>query len=263
MALLCYLADRPGQVVSREALLSAVWPGVVVGDDSLTQAVIKLRKALGDTAESPAYIQTIPKGGYRLVAPVVRAPGTAIASAEAAPGAPDRKPRKSINAWVVVASLAAAIVGGAGLWWILRRARRPGHSSRHGRCRSHARGATGDPDQAIRGAGRRPAGPAACPGHDSGPGDGPVEGVRPLGHRRGAAGRPGGRGLARAGLAGPVSRVRFRAAHRGPAAAARPSHRCADRQAALVRAVRARGERACSRCRTSSSRSSCRLFRRR
>ena len=116
MALLCYLADRPGHVVSREALLSAVWPGVVVGDDSLTQAVIKLRKALGDTAESPAYIQTIPKGGYRLVAPVVRTPGTAIASAEAAPGAPDTKPRKSINAWVVVASLAAAIVGGAGLW---------------------------------------------------------------------------------------------------------------------------------------------------
>src|SRR5262245_44698695 len=68
MALLCYLADRPGQVVSREALLSAVWPGVVVGDDSLTQAVIKLRKALGDAADAPAYIQTISKGGYRLVA---------------------------------------------------------------------------------------------------------------------------------------------------------------------------------------------------
>src|SRR5262245_42253424 len=64
MALLCYLADRPGQVVSREALLSAVWPGVVVGDDSLTQAIIKLRKALGDTADAPHYIQTIPKGGY-------------------------------------------------------------------------------------------------------------------------------------------------------------------------------------------------------
>jgi DNA-binding winged helix-turn-helix (wHTH) protein len=72
MAVLVYLADRPGQVVSREALLSAVWPGVVVSDDSVTQVVIKLRKALGDAAEKPAYIQTIPKGGYRLVAPVVR-----------------------------------------------------------------------------------------------------------------------------------------------------------------------------------------------
>src|SRR5438045_2676887 len=72
MALLCYLAERPGQVVSREALLAAIWPGVVVGDDSLTQAVIKLRKALGDVADAPVYIQTIPKRGYRLVAKVVR-----------------------------------------------------------------------------------------------------------------------------------------------------------------------------------------------
>lgn len=69
-ALLRYLAERPGQVVSRELLLSAVWPGVVVGDDSLTQAMIKLRKALGDGADTQSYIETIPKGGYRLVAPV-------------------------------------------------------------------------------------------------------------------------------------------------------------------------------------------------
>ncbi|MGZ8197989.1 MAG: winged helix-turn-helix domain-containing protein, partial [Burkholderiales bacterium] len=66
MAVLRYLAERPGKVVSREALLAAVWSGVVVGDDSVTQAIIKLRKALGDTAESAAYIQTIAKGGYRL-----------------------------------------------------------------------------------------------------------------------------------------------------------------------------------------------------
>ena len=80
MSVLVYLADRPGQVVSREALLSAVWPGVVVGDDSLTQVVIKLRKALGEVPEKPAYIQTISKGGYRLVAPVVRSEEIASAS---------------------------------------------------------------------------------------------------------------------------------------------------------------------------------------
>lgn len=72
MAVLAYLAGRPGDVVSRETLLAAAWPGVVVTDDALTQVVIKLRKALGDSAESPAYIQTISKRGYRLVAPVVR-----------------------------------------------------------------------------------------------------------------------------------------------------------------------------------------------
>src|SRR5215216_3971942 len=64
MAVLCYLAERPGHVVSREALLGAVWPGVVVSDDALTQVVIKLRKALGDAAGQPAYIQTISKRGY-------------------------------------------------------------------------------------------------------------------------------------------------------------------------------------------------------
>lgn len=70
MAALVYLAGRPGRVVTREALLAAVWPGLVVGDDSLTQVIIKLRKALGDDTREPAYIQTIAKGGYRLIAPV-------------------------------------------------------------------------------------------------------------------------------------------------------------------------------------------------
>jgi DNA-binding winged helix-turn-helix (wHTH) protein/TolB-like protein/Tfp pilus assembly protein PilF len=66
--LLLALARRAGQVVSREELLSQVWPGVVVGDDVLTQGVIKLRKALGE----PEHIQTIPKRGYRLIAEVSR-----------------------------------------------------------------------------------------------------------------------------------------------------------------------------------------------
>ena len=69
MAVLLHLANRPGQVVGRETLLSQVWPGVVVGDDSLTQVVIKLRKALGDDPDRPTYIQTVKKKGYRLVAP--------------------------------------------------------------------------------------------------------------------------------------------------------------------------------------------------
>lgn len=72
MELLVFLANRAGQVVSRDALLSALWPGVVVGDDALSQAVIKLRKALRDPAKSPQYIETIPKRGYRLIAAAER-----------------------------------------------------------------------------------------------------------------------------------------------------------------------------------------------
>jgi DNA-binding winged helix-turn-helix (wHTH) protein/TolB-like protein/Tfp pilus assembly protein PilF len=68
--LLVTLAQHANQVMSREELLSQVWRGVIVGDDVLTQAIIKLRKALGDTSREPAYIQTIPKRGYRLIAAV-------------------------------------------------------------------------------------------------------------------------------------------------------------------------------------------------
>jgi len=109
MAVLVYLADRPGEVVSREALLSAVWPGVVVGDDSVTQVVIKLRKALGDTAENPAYIQTIAKGGYRLVAPVARTGGAVSAT----------RPTGSVRARWTAAGLAALLLAGGAAWWTL------------------------------------------------------------------------------------------------------------------------------------------------
>jgi DNA-binding winged helix-turn-helix (wHTH) protein/TolB-like protein/Tfp pilus assembly protein PilF len=103
MLVLVYLADRPGEVVSREALLSAAWSGMVVGDDSLSQVVTKLRKALGDVLENPAYIQTISKGGYRLIAPVVRSAG--VPSARRVP-------------WMAGAGIAAMLLAAAGVWWI-------------------------------------------------------------------------------------------------------------------------------------------------
>ena len=70
MDVLMRLADRVGHVVTREELFAAVWPGVVVGDEALTQSIIKLRKALGDNSRSPSYIETISKRGYRLIATV-------------------------------------------------------------------------------------------------------------------------------------------------------------------------------------------------
>ena len=84
MELLVALASRPGEVVSREELLSTVWPGVVVGDEALSQAVTKLRKALGDDVRAPTYIETISKRGYRLIAPVKppeAVPGAGMAAA--------------------------------------------------------------------------------------------------------------------------------------------------------------------------------------
>jgi DNA-binding winged helix-turn-helix (wHTH) protein/TolB-like protein/Tfp pilus assembly protein PilF len=114
MAVLVHLAEHAGQVVSREALLSSVWSGVVVSDDSLTQVVIKLRKALGD---KQAYIQTISKGGYRLVAPVLRSQAVT-----AAPVLPDSKPvhaeTNSRPRWLPGAGIAATLLLAAGVWWI-------------------------------------------------------------------------------------------------------------------------------------------------
>ncbi len=70
MELLVFLAGRPQQVVSKDELIAAVWPDVAVSDDALKNAVWELRRALGDSARQPRYIETIPKRGYRLIAPV-------------------------------------------------------------------------------------------------------------------------------------------------------------------------------------------------
>ncbi|MBV8762949.1 MAG: winged helix-turn-helix domain-containing protein [Deltaproteobacteria bacterium] len=63
--LLRVLAERGGRVVSREELIAAVWPDVVVEDNNLAKLVFTLRKHLGEEA-----IETVPRRGYRLVAPV-------------------------------------------------------------------------------------------------------------------------------------------------------------------------------------------------
>ncbi len=68
IAVLTYLAARPGQVVTREEVESTVWEGRTVGYDSLTGTMFKLRKALGDDTKSPRLIETISKRGYRLLA---------------------------------------------------------------------------------------------------------------------------------------------------------------------------------------------------
>lgn len=85
MDLLMLLAARAGNVVTRNELLATIWPGVVVGDEALTQEINKLRKALGDNSRSPSYIETVTKRGYRLIAPVRRseplASPVAVASA--------------------------------------------------------------------------------------------------------------------------------------------------------------------------------------
>jgi transcriptional activator of cad operon len=70
MRLLLCLAEHPGEVVSIEDLLNQVWSGVNVTSDSVYQAVTSLRRVLGDDPKQPAYIATVPRLGYRMVATV-------------------------------------------------------------------------------------------------------------------------------------------------------------------------------------------------
>jgi TolB-like protein/DNA-binding winged helix-turn-helix (wHTH) protein len=70
MAVLVLLAGRAGHVVSKEETLAAVWSDAVVEEVALARCVSELRRVLGDEAHQPRYIETLPKRGYRVIAPV-------------------------------------------------------------------------------------------------------------------------------------------------------------------------------------------------
>ena len=68
---LAILLERPGQVVTREELQKRLWPDTFVDvDHNLNTAINKIREVLGDSAENPRFVETLPRRGYRFVAPV-------------------------------------------------------------------------------------------------------------------------------------------------------------------------------------------------
>ncbi len=79
---LTVLLQRPGEVVTREELRLAIWPAdtFVDFDNSLNTAVNRLRQALGDSSDNPRFIETLPRRGYRFIAPVASDAWSAIAS---------------------------------------------------------------------------------------------------------------------------------------------------------------------------------------
>ncbi|MEA2884401.1 MAG: hypothetical protein QOH32_3657 [Bradyrhizobium sp.] len=74
LALLSFMAGRPGEVIPKDELFGAVWPEVAVGDAALVTCIQELRKALGDDARRPRYIETVHRRGYRFVGKIVAAP---------------------------------------------------------------------------------------------------------------------------------------------------------------------------------------------
>ena len=85
LEILLELLDRPGELVSREELRQRLWPAdtFVDYDHSLNTAVNKVREALGDSAENPRFIQTIPRRGYRFIGAIEAGEGAAVPAPQA------------------------------------------------------------------------------------------------------------------------------------------------------------------------------------
>jgi len=104
MDVLVHLAKHGSDVVSKEELVEAVWAKEFLADSALSRAVFELREVLGDEAQQPRYIETIPKRGYRLVAPVVR-------ESQASPPAPyTEPPRARWRVWRIWLAVLAGLV---------------------------------------------------------------------------------------------------------------------------------------------------------
>src|SRR5215510_7777046 len=73
-AVLCYLAEHPGRLVTKEEVLGAVWGQTVVSESVLKSCIRELRKALADAAQTPHYIETVHRRGYRFIAPLTTSP---------------------------------------------------------------------------------------------------------------------------------------------------------------------------------------------
>jgi DNA-binding winged helix-turn-helix (wHTH) protein/TolB-like protein len=117
---LLYLAQHPGEVLDKDTLLSAIWPGVVVEENSLAQNISALRHALGETHGENRYIATVPRRGYRFVAEVTARGDSQVQNGPpvAAPaGSPS--PRGILPRWWLVA-IAVAIAMSFGAAWLWR-----------------------------------------------------------------------------------------------------------------------------------------------
>lgn len=109
MRVLVYLAEHPG-VASKEQLISAVWPNVFVSDDVLPGCISALRKTLNDDARRPRIIETIHKGGYRLLVPVEPLNGNGVPHAETANNSAPSRQRKLTGRSAIVLGVAAISV---------------------------------------------------------------------------------------------------------------------------------------------------------
>jgi DNA-binding winged helix-turn-helix (wHTH) protein len=106
---LALMVGEPGKLISKDRFMDEVWRGIPVTDEALTQCIKTLRRLLGDDAGSPRFIETVPKHGYRFIAPVETDSG----ASQAKPAVGDRWQRFFLagGAGMIGAGLAGVIGG--------------------------------------------------------------------------------------------------------------------------------------------------------
>lgn len=115
---LLFLVERPGQILSREELMEAVWPQLFVEENNLTQAISTIRKALHEAASESQFIRTVPGSGYCFMAPVEKQPGGGCAHVQVVATAWSRASRWS-RLWLMEAvalGLAVTLIAGLAAW---------------------------------------------------------------------------------------------------------------------------------------------------
>jgi DNA-binding winged helix-turn-helix (wHTH) protein/Tol biopolymer transport system component len=127
---LAILLEHPGHVVTREELQKRLWPDTVVEvEHSLNTAINKIREALGDSAENPRFVETLPRRGYRFIAPVCAPPDSEAIQPDRPAATPDRDQQapkepiktliKSTRKWILLSAATTALLGLAALaLWI-------------------------------------------------------------------------------------------------------------------------------------------------
>jgi TolB-like protein/DNA-binding winged helix-turn-helix (wHTH) protein len=114
--ILTLLLKRPGEVVTREQVRQALWPGdtFVDFDVGLNSAVKRLRDALSDSADSPRFVETLPRRGYRFIAPL-EPPPEALPAMPETPPRPTLPPRSRLRSWGGASAVVATVALVAGL----------------------------------------------------------------------------------------------------------------------------------------------------
>lgn len=123
------LLEKPGELVTREEMRAALWPADTFVDfeHGLNAAVNRLREALGDDADSPRYIETLPRRGYQFVAPLKQpVPIEVTVSVAEEKQSNVAATRRGFRGWAIGFSVVAALtLAAVCLYWIRSSARPP------------------------------------------------------------------------------------------------------------------------------------------